>query len=404
MHGGRLALACLTLAAVSARDWCRPRYLALNRTQELVFDEGQRNTYNGLDLGRLSREQVSGLQRAFAQQRAQISDPPPRPPPGTRLGVQVCERFLADRTHAFRSFWGIKFTRMFPLCIPLEEERMASWVSEMEAGTACARNWYQGNRGCADQRVVPAYSQTAPAMIGTHQSVSRRCSNRRGVPAMPPYPRHSGDSKRQCIVNHINALALFGSKPRYDMCRNLEWIVCAAKGSLPGQEGSGILTDPPPQHVGVDSLFAVERDGSVPTWFGFNHPHHLEICMLSALCANGAELFRQTTRRQFRCEWIPGALKKLVVQMAGDYYGAGRALIPATNRTCAEGACFKPPPPVLDGQLRPLSPLLGGSSAPAAGSGSHGVGGSGRNATSTLAAMHEVGARPVTDARRYIRT
>ena len=39
---------------------------------------------------------------------------------------------------------------------------------------------------------------------------------------------------------NVNILSLYGDKIPYNTCRNIEWQMCAARGSLPGQRSRKI--------------------------------------------------------------------------------------------------------------------------------------------------------------------
>ena len=43
-----------------------------------------------------------------------------------------------------------------------------------------------------------------------------------------------------CVRGNYNILSLYGDRVPYNICRNLEWQVCAAKGLLPGQGSEAI--------------------------------------------------------------------------------------------------------------------------------------------------------------------
>ena len=46
------------------------------------------------------------------------------------------------------------------------------------------------------------------------------------------YPNsHAG----RCVNANLQILSLYGDRLQYNSCRNLEWLVCAALGQLPGQ-------------------------------------------------------------------------------------------------------------------------------------------------------------------------
>jgi hypothetical protein len=340
MRPGLVLVAALATSLIQARpggDWCNPRELKLTKEQDVLYSVGRRTAWHAIDVGRMPSTVKRAHQLAYRAVHSRIPRPP-RPDPAANLTVAQCANFLADRSHPFRSFWGVKFHRMFPICMPLDEARTRAWIDEMESGAVCGRNWFQGSHGCKDQKSLPAYVNPSPALIGINANIATRCDNRRGVRQLPRHSPHMGDRKRQCIVNDWNVLALYDTRPAYDMCRNLEWLVCAAKGILPGQRGTGIVSDPPPGSLPIGKLFETKSNGVEPTGYTPSTPYYLEVCALSAFCENRADLFLISSTAQFRCRWAPGALRRFVKQMAGDYLGAGQGLIAGGLRNVSGGA------------------------------------------------------------------
>lgn len=307
---------------------CAPRRAPLSAERAHVLSMSSRTAWRSLRLDNLTRAWIRTYQRGFQGFRRHrfVARPPVPPPNGTMLSVDTCSSMLANRSHVFRSFWGAPWLRMYPLCMPLESrQHMAEWAAEMEAGVTCDRNWFAGSPGgCVDQSVLPVFTRPAPAAIGFDNTLAERCADGLG----PPIPAAHGEHKRACIERNYNVLSLFSAAPSYDMCRNLEWLVCAAKGALPGQRGEGIVADPPPQHVSLDVLWEQSMLRGAAGRYSPSAIYPLEVCALSALCANGAELFRLGEGEQFRCRLAPGALERFVLQMAEGYVGVGQDRIP----------------------------------------------------------------------------
>ena len=47
----------------------------------------------------------------------------------------------------------------------------------------------------------------------------------------------------------MNILSLYGNRLPYNICREPEWITCAANGLLPGQKGLEIVFSKPPKEL-----------------------------------------------------------------------------------------------------------------------------------------------------------
>ena len=80
-----------------------------------------------------------------------------------------------------------------------------------------------------------AYRSDAPALFGFDGSIDRFCNNR---PKPNPYDGGIGHAN-SCIRSNINILSIYDGS--YNICRNLEWMVCAARGALPGQLSRTVL-------------------------------------------------------------------------------------------------------------------------------------------------------------------
>jgi hypothetical protein len=330
-------LGCPPRTTTTEEVSCVPRPEPLDARTTEIFSSSSRTAWRATELQNLSRAWRRTYQRGHFGFRKHALEPPPRVPPpnGTTLSPSVCASMLANRSQAsFRSFWGVPWRKMSPLCMPLEPHRMLEWVNEMEAGVACGRNWFSGvGGGCVDQLVLPAWTGPAPAAIGFDDKLAERCADRKGRPdaPLPAALLEHGGRKRSCIHKNLNVLALFSQAPSYDLCRNLEWLVCAARGALPGQAGRGILADPPPQRVRIDALWHHSALRGSALRYSSYAVYPLEVCILSALCSNRAELFRLGPDQPFRCRWQASALRRVVFQMAEGYVGDGQRRIPTAH-------------------------------------------------------------------------
>ena len=100
------------------------------------------------------------------------------------------------------------------------------YFDDVRRGAACNTNWYEGNSGdLGRQDKLPQFPSSAPALLGFDETIDQFCQARGG----------SGDHAWACIKASLNILSLYGDRVPYNICRNLEWQVCAAKGLLPGQ-------------------------------------------------------------------------------------------------------------------------------------------------------------------------
>ena len=118
---------------------------------------------------------------------------------------------------------------------------------------------------------------------------------------------------RSCIESNINILNLVGGRVPYNLCRNLEWQVCAARGALPGQGGRTIRFAVAPSELrpagGSKPLSQCGgwRPADPPEGgYGFANDDifYLEVCVFAQICANGADIFGSFLA-DFVCECAP---------------------------------------------------------------------------------------------------
>ena len=175
-------------------------------------------------------------------------------------------------------------------------------------GAHCDNNWYSGN---PNMWWPPEYTTDAPAVFGFDESIDEFCSSR------PKKNERFGSAgwphANNCIRSNLNILSLYDGT--YNICRNLEWMVCAAKGKLPGQRTDTILFAKAPKELDPSPV------GSKPfgRCSGFREPEHpelngcdvgyatddifyLETCIYNQICDNHDELFRLRVGKPFHCQ------------------------------------------------------------------------------------------------------
>jgi len=185
----------------------------------------------------------------------------------------------------------------------------------MNDGVMCDRNWSEGTIGCQTQAVVPHFGRAeAPAVLGFDANIislcaeSVNCSHRSG-PIGPP----------ACIRGGFNILALFSRSPAYNMCRNLEWVICALRGRLRSQPRGTIIFDPSPGSMRMGVL----RKDAASNLYSMKSVYFLETCIISTLCRNRAELFRTPARAPFHCDYDENLLGPLVMSLLREPTTAG---------------------------------------------------------------------------------
>jgi hypothetical protein len=141
-----------------------------------------------------------------------------------------------------------------------------------------------------------------------------------------------GEGKQRCITAGYNVLSLFGHQPDYNLCRNLEWLVCAAKGKLYRQPGGQILFSPLPALANL----ADRINGLTANWRARVYQpevvYAVEVCSLLILCDNGHLVFGLRPLEPFVCQWREGALGWLVEHIEAGKLWGNRAPVSRNGR------------------------------------------------------------------------
>lgn len=192
------------------------------------------------------------------------------------------------------------------------EERMSPAMARREQ-LACYAARYPDVLAahCTDQRQVASLATCDYSALSSHyERVGRhsRCKRTRDVRCC--------SHAHRCRHANLNILSLVGHGTAYNMCRNLEWLVCAALGKLPGQGGIRIRVATPLRDLAPDGLSRplARCGGWHPTMpknetgayaFGYTNDDifYLEVCLLAAMCTNAETLFKLRVGEEFTCEF-----------------------------------------------------------------------------------------------------
>lgn len=174
-----------------------------------------------------------------------------------------CNKMMRNPSHIFRRMWSVEpwgrlTTSSGIACwnrrrdAPKEHALPSTFFSQALNGTYCDSNWYVGHAGQLGKHWSrPHFTAPAPALLGFDDSIANFCESkaRMLVGRRAPLPRKGGSDGhiRLCLLANMNILNLIAGRVPYNLCRNLEWQVCAATGKLPGQPISGhmFFADPP---------------------------------------------------------------------------------------------------------------------------------------------------------------
>lgn len=228
-------------------------------------------------------------------------------PGGAGFGHAQCTALLQDRGSQLHKLWGAEGWRKReawrndPTCWDGD-----GWPFFDNAwwGKDCGRNWYSGtpgqlgepNGGPDKDWVNPHFTAAAPALLGFDRNINWHCHGSDGNHAAP------------CVEHNVNILSLYGPAVPYNVCRNLEWQVCAAKGQLPGQGGNGIIFSMAPKDLVLDGgPFPLGSCNSYsPRGCGEGYASgdifYLEVCVYDAICTNRDALWALNAGDLWHCD------------------------------------------------------------------------------------------------------
>lgn len=213
-----------------------------------------------------------------------LSAEPPTVPLEGRLTQKMCtdrvlpESFIYDHIDWFtfgeeKGHWLERYAAQNDRGICWGAGKQADkWFKDTMAGKNCGRPWM-----VLEEQDVPVsrwqqYTDEAPAVLGLDPTIIKFCRDLEGdsrvVPdlndpfwftwesAGMPKPAHTfgpmniieSNLLQACSAANRNILrvsAMAQRKTAWDMCSNVEWVVCAAKGMLPNQGNKIEFATPP---------------------------------------------------------------------------------------------------------------------------------------------------------------
>ena len=221
------------------------------------------------------------------------------------------------------------------------------------AGTHCDRNWYKGapglvgylEQGPMSGSVDPSFHHgtQAPALIGFEEDIDMYCAHNVGKhrQAVPPDQRADW-----CIRAGVNNLFPQYNLQEFTMCKQFEWTMCAARGKLPGQNGTNaIRLATAPKRVAMDE-WGAHPIGSCRSYapvagctrgksYASSDIFYAQVCLLSAICKNFYGLYTLSEGEDFHCELSDrdarerfDELRQLVVDTRPDHPDGNSVLFP----------------------------------------------------------------------------
>lgn len=226
---------------------------------------------------------------------------------------------------------------------PHRRMKPQAYFSSAVNGSYCQTNWYEGHAGALGQPGhLPDFgARPAPALLGYDDGIFEMCTARVQGPSRASACRRDrpGHVARCCMAAGLNILNMVGHRVPYNLCRNLEWQLCALSGRLPSQPDGTIRFANAPRQLDVEPLARQEKpcaQSPSPSMGakrrnGFSLPDifHLEVCILNQVCTNGEGLFKLNAGEPFKCEFSHArfeALAEVLLAGGGDGCGVQRGI------------------------------------------------------------------------------
>jgi hypothetical protein len=239
--------------------------------------------------------------------------PPSPPPPTIHLTHEKCEELMQDKHSPFHLLWGeVGWRKKFDrsgACWNAYPGGSSKFFNDAFNGHSCmSRNWYTGNGGdlglygpvLADWNPSgnPHFTANAPALLGFDEEINRMCHTK------------NQEHATGCTRANFNILSLYGEEIPYNLCRNFEWQLCAAKGTLPGQGSKHITFAGAPKDLLISGWDAKHPLGSCNSYaprgcgggYASGDIFFQEVCVYDAICANRDSLWELTPGQLWQCK------------------------------------------------------------------------------------------------------
>jgi len=195
-----------------------------------------------------------------------------------------------------------------PACWGKDRHHGRKFFEDVFWGRSCDLNWYTGNQGALGQEgggpakewVIPHFTRPAPALLGFDRNIDWHCHNE---------VDNGGMHAKKCVQANVNILSLYGDQIPYNVCRNVEWQTCAARGSLPGQGSNTIMFSFAPKDLQLrggesplGSCNSYAPQGCPYEGYASGDIFYMEVCWYDQLCSNRDELWALNAADPWHCE------------------------------------------------------------------------------------------------------
>ena len=218
--------------------------------------------------------------------------------PNSRLTPDQCEVLLGDHG-LFHSMFG---SRGFKKRGPAES---GCWGGDREIFFAAA---FDGSRCESTDWMDGLHSfpeGSAPPLLGFDESILVFCNEKLGVQGGNNDLAAIGPRCEKASQNILRVPTF-----RWNMCTNVEWVLCAALKKLPGQDSRSMHFATPP-----GTLRVADVPASRGAWYDSASVYYLETCLLALVCSNWIELLQVDRGQPFECHLNDGHLWARLDQM-----------------------------------------------------------------------------------------
>ena len=185
----------------------------------------------------------------------------------------------------------------------------------------CRTNWYAGTEhlfggGPPGFSGAAATSGIAPPLFGFDNEMDQFCQNQGGK-------SDSDNYIQRCVSAGYNQLSLLRTLEPYNLCRNVEYQVCAARGLIQSTDGTLVfasrpgLLDPRPFSLrglgwcGGPMPESYRNESCAKQHWGNDDIFFLEACVFHLVCRNADELPSLQVGQPWRCDFSENRLHGL---------------------------------------------------------------------------------------------
>ena len=260
---------------------------------------------------------------AAALSRSSSSPPPVKAPAvrcatcaahkanGNGLSSAKCDAMIRDPYGKLWSMWASggwsRRSSSQPACF--EEGWQRFDFDDVLRGEGCDRNWLEGFHD------RPQFPKPAPALLGFDETIYAYCSAEIGEDEGPFY-QDNGGLARRCVEANENVLRVTSG---WNMCMNLHWQLCAVQGRLHGQSNGRMHFSIAPKDLDIGIFESPESCiGGCDGGYAISDVYFAEVCVLSHICKNRAELFRAEVGTIFECDFDRASFLELRTLLGGS--------------------------------------------------------------------------------------